>query len=179
MGLIRGILIAVAISFAGGVSAQVPSEPEPILVVNTERLFAESQFGQDIRADLDQQRLALQAENERIVEQLVAEEQDLAARRPDMPVEDFRQEAEAFDRKAVEIRAARDAKDREITAASNEAQSRFNDQVREIVGQVMLDRGGNVVLDSRSVYIALRSVDITEDVIVRLDAAWEASANQE
>lgn len=172
-------LVLVLTLLAGPLRAQDASVGATVMVVNTERLFAESKFGQDIRQDIERQRLDLQAENERIVEQLVAEEQDLAARRPDMPVEDFRAEAEAFDQKAVEIRAARDAKDREISAAGAEAQNRFNDQVREVVGQVMLERGGELVLDSRSVYIALRSVDITEEVISRLDGLWDANVQNQ
>ncbi len=113
--------------------------------------------------------LELQAENERIIEELVAEEQDLAARRPDMDIEEFRLEAEAFDQKAIEIRAARDAKERSISEAAEAAQARFNEQVREVAGQVMIERGGKVILDSRSVYLALRSIDITDAVIARLD----------
>ena len=175
MRLLGRLFFCFLIVFGSDAVAQDSS----VLVINTERLFAESKFGQDIRRDLDEQRLALQAENERIVEQLVAEEQDLAARRPDMPVDEFRAEADAFDQKAIGIRAARDAKDREISAAGVEAQNQFNDQVREIVGQVMLERGGEVVLDSRTVYIALRSADITDDVIDRLDALRDTMQQNE
>ncbi|WP_165611575.1 OmpH family outer membrane protein [Cognatiyoonia sediminum] len=153
--------------------------PEGIFVINADRLFAESEIGQSIREDFQVRRLELQAENERIIEELVAEEQDLAARRPDMDVEEFRLEAEAFDRKAIEIRAARDAKERSISEAAEEAQARFNEQVREVAGQVMIERGGKVILDSRSVYLALRSIDITDAVIDRLDGLAEQQTEEQ
>jgi len=160
-----------ALSLSGVPLAAQTTEatPEGIFVINADRLFAESEIGQSIREDFQARRLELQAENERIIEELVAEEQDLAARRPDMDIEEFRLEAEAFDRKAIEIRAARDAKERSISEAAEAAQARFNEQVREVAGQVMIERGGKVILDSRSVYLALRSIDITDAVIARLD----------
>jgi len=160
-----------ALSLSGGALSAQTAEvtPEGIFVINADRLFAESAIGQSIREDFQARRLELQAENERIIAELVAEEQDLAARRPDMDIEEFRLEAEAFDQKAIEIRAARDAKERSISEAAEAAQARFNEQVREVAGQVMIERGGKVILDSRSVYLALRSIDITDAVIARLD----------
>ena len=157
--------------------AQNVQPSNDVLVINAERLFAESQIGNLIREETQARRLELQAENERIIEELISEEQDLASRRSEMEPEDFRIAADAFDQKAVEIRAARDAKEQRINRAAEEAQTRFNDQVREVAGQVMIELGGTVILDSRSVYLALRSVDITDAVIERLDALAAEAGN--
>ena len=175
---LRASVLAIALLFGcGGAMAQNVQPSNDVLVINAERLFAESQIGNLIREETQARRLELQAENERIIEELISEEQDLASRRSEMEPEDFRIAADAFDQKAVEIRAARDAKEQRINRAAEEAQTRFNDQVREVAGQVMIELGGTVILDSRSVYLALRSVDITDAVIERLDALAAEAGN--
>lgn len=157
-------------------AAQEVARPlPPVLVVNLDRLYAESKTGEDIRAALDALEREAQLENDKLVAELIAEEQDLARRRPDMEVADFRAEAAAFDAKAQRIRAERDAKEREIAQARTDAVIQFRDQARGIVGQVMLERNGIVVLDSRTVFIALSAVDITLDVIARLDANLQST----
>ncbi len=146
------------------------SIPAPVLVIDPERVYAESRRGQSVRSELDAAAAALQNENDRIVNDLIAEEQDLAARRPNMDPAAFREEADSFDEKAQDIRRARDAKERELTRIATEARAQFFAELRPIVGQLLIDKGGVAVLDSRSVYLVLRSADVTEDVIERLDA---------
>lgn len=154
-----------------GISQDVAVEAQqPVLVVNLEQLFSDSKIGQDIRAEFDVLQSNAQRENDRLIAELTSEEQNLAARRSEMTVEAFRAEAEAFDSKVQSIRAERDAKDRELTQARANAEERFREQVRGVVGDVMLERGGVVVLDNRTVFIALRTVDITQAVIEKLDA---------
>ena len=167
------ILCAVALALSSVPAAAQEAEfsiPAPVLVIDPERVYAESVRGQAVRAELDAAALAVQTENDRIVNDLIAEEQDLAARRPDMDPAEFRAEADAFDQKAQDIRRARDAKERDLTRIATEARGQFFEDLRPIVGQLLIDKGGVAVLDSRSVYLVLRSADVTEDVIERLDA---------
>ena len=58
--------------------ADVTVRPQ-VLVIDPERVYAESERGQAIRAELDAIAAEVQAENDRIVQDLIAEEQDLAA----------------------------------------------------------------------------------------------------
>lgn len=166
------VALFMALTLALSASAQEGplNTPAPVLVIDPERVYGESARGIAIRQELDAAAAAVQAENDRIVRDLIAEEQDLAARRPDMDPAVFRAEAEAFDQKAQDIRRARDAKERDLTREANEARAKFFDELRPIVGQLLIDRGGVAVLDSRSVYLVLRSADVTLDVIEVLNA---------
>ena len=152
--------------------------PAPVLVIDPERVYVESEKGQALRAELDALFAEVQAENDRIVQDLVAEEQDLAARRPDMDPAAFREEAEAFDQKAQDIRRARDAKQADLNRQATEARAQFFDELRPIVGQILIERGGVTVLDSRSVYLVLRSADITDDAIAALDASADDAVEE-
>ncbi len=156
---------------------QVPGESSVVFIVNPERVFSDSDLGARIRDELNELARQAAAENDRITAELVAEEQDLAKRRPDMNIDDFRAEADAFDQRVQQIRADRDAKEREIAQAGQTARANFNEQARDVIGQVLLSRGGVVVLDSRSVYLAVSAVDITQEVIGQMNAIERQGSN--
>ena len=101
------------------VVAQEVATQSAVLTVDPERLFAESQFGKAAVARLEAAQQDLLNENKKLEAALEAEEKDLTARRPALAAEDFRKLADAFDKKAEEIRAARLAKSR--SAASRES----------------------------------------------------------
>ena len=159
-------------------SANGTATDQHVLVVNLELLFSNSILGQRIKADLDRVAREAQQENDRLRIELEAEERTLTEQRKQMSVEDFRAAAQAFDQKVQSIRAERDAKEVEIAQMQQSAQAQFNAQVRDVIGQVMLERGGAVVLDGRSIYLARSSVDITNDVIARLNTLTQQAEEQ-
>ncbi len=141
-----------------------------VLIIDSDRLYTETLYGRRIEADLAAEVSAVQAENDRIAETLRNEELSLTERRPDMAPEAFRAEAEAFDNKVQEVRRARDAKTVELQVMRADARARFEEQVQGIVANVMLERGASIVLEQRNVVLSVRSANITDDVIVRVDA---------
>lgn len=166
MGILRAIIVWLILVLPA--SAQQPSVP--VLIVDSDRLFVETLYGQRLAAELAEQAAALQAENDRIVESLTLEERSLTIRRPDMTPEDFRAEAEAFDRKVQDVRRVRDAKNVELQVATAEARARFEQRVQGIVAGLMLERGAFLVLEQRNVVLSVRAANITDDAIVRIDA---------
>jgi Skp family chaperone for outer membrane proteins len=149
----------------------------PVLVIDTGRLFAESAYAKQLNDEIEQVALDIRDENQRIVAELVAEEQSLTELRPTMSPEDFRAAADAFDRKAQDIRAERDAKEIELEEARLDVRVRFLSEVRSVVGQLMVERGGGIVLDSRSAYVYVTAIDITEEAIARVDADFLDAAD--
>ncbi|MCG3266235.1 OmpH family outer membrane protein [Yoonia sp. I 8.24] len=141
-----------------------------ILVFDMNRIYFETLYGRRIAEDLNQAAAAVQEENEQIVATLTEEERSLTLRRPEMTPEDFRAEADAFDAKVQEVRRVRDAKNVELQAADAEQRATFEDRVQGIIANVMLERGAVIVLEQRSVVMSVRAANITDDVIVRVDA---------
>ena len=173
----RGFALVVAIIgfWAGSLAAQSGETadnrlPAPVLIIDNERLYADSQYGQQLRAGFEAEAEALRAENDQIVAALTEEEQELTERRPTMSVEDFRAAAEEFDTRVQEIRRARDAKEAQLQQARANGRATFFDDVRPLIGQMMIDRGALAVLDSRSVFVAVRVADITDEAIALIDA---------
>lgn len=149
--------------------AQQQSEPQ-VLIIDSERLYFETLYGRRLARDLAAQTAEVQVENDEIVAELTEEERSLTQRRPQMAPEIFRAEADAFDEKVQEVRSARDAKNLELQAATVDARAQFEESVQSIVANVMLERGATMVLEQRNVVLSVRSANITDDVIVRIDA---------
>lgn len=144
--------------------------PPAVLFVNLERIFAESLFGQRVREDLGAAQAALIAENAQIQQTLQEEERLLAERRPTMDVDVFRAEADAFDARVQAIRNEQDAKEEVLQQVLAAGRADFRAAVQPVIVRIMVERGATLVLDHTSVYVAVASVDITQDAIDALDA---------
>lgn len=168
MAVLRVILVWLLLALPAG--AQQPNNPQ-ILIIDSERLYFETLYGRRLARDLAEQAAEVQAENDQIVETLTQEERSLTLRRPSMTPEEFRAEADAFDEKVQEVRRARDAKNSELQTASAAARAEFEERVQGVIVDVMLERGALMVMDQRSVILSVRAANITDDLIVRIDAA--------
>ena len=154
---------------AGG-DFPVATAGTPILTIDLESLFQESEFGKAVVADYNAERRALANENRNIAEDLRAEELELTERRPDMAPEVFREEAAEFDEKARGIRDAQDAKEAAIEDSLASAQDEFVRVIQPILGEILTDRGASVIMHQQSVLLSLDRIDITEAAIARIDA---------
>ena len=163
---VRWIAVWLLLALPASAQQTAPS----VLVIDSERLFFETRYGQRLSQELTSMAANMQSENDQIVETLTQEERSLTARRPTMSVEEFREEAEAFDVKVQEVRRVRDAKNVELQVATAEARSQFEERVQAIVVEIMIARGAAVVMDQRNVVLSVRAANITEEAIARIDA---------
>ena len=163
-------LAAIFLWFSLALSGATQELSPPVLIINSDRVYAESAYGQRIEADLAALVADLQAENDTIAQTLRAEELSLTERRPDMDPAAFRAEADAFDSKVQDVREARDAKNAELQVMSAEARAQFNEGMQEVVAEVMLERGAQIVMEQRSVLLSVSAANITDMVIARMNA---------
>ena len=175
----QGILLAAALFCGGMVAAQqvpplseapIATAQSAVLTVDTERLFSESLFGRRKAAELNAATEELGQENRRIESDLLAEEQSLTQRRPSMSLEDFRAAADAFDARVQAFRTAQDAKELALQQNLTEGRDAFLQAAAPVLGDMMRAAGASVVLDRRTVFLALGNVDITDEAIAAIDA---------
>jgi len=167
------MFVFVAIAFAQGATAQqLGLIHSPILTIESERLFAESAFGQRIAREIEAESAVLAAENRRIEAELTAEEKELTERRPQMEPEGFRTLANAFDEKVQSIRRTQDAKARDLNQQQDEVRVTFLRAARPVLEAVMKDAGAAVILERSSVFLSANVSDITDVAITRIDAAF-------
>ena len=140
-----------------------------ILVVDPERLFEESQLGQRMMAEHQAEREELAAHNRKLEAELETEERALTARRAELSPEEFRELADAFDAKVQEIRRDSERRVRDLEQDRERLPLLFLRQAEPVLIEAMRNMGGVVLLDARTVMLRADAVDITDDVIARID----------
>lgn len=166
------LVIAGLVSAVGSAAAQQLGLPQSaILTIETDRLFSQSAFGKRTANEIEAESAVLAAENRRIEAELMAEEQDLTARRAQMEPDAFRALADAFDEKVQSIRRTRDAKTRALSQRAEKAQVEFLRAARPVLEALMRETGAGVILDRSSVFLSANATDITDLAITRIDAA--------
>lgn len=141
----------------------------PVLTVDQEALFTGSAWGARVQAEFEETGRLIAEENERLAQQLSAEEADLTERRREMEPAEFRQLAEAFDTRATEVRRERAQAVQDLNARAEADRTAYYQAALPIMGQVMTDRGAVAVLDRRTVFVSLDVIDITAELIARID----------
>lgn len=174
---LRPLLSAAALGLAAFASAaptahaQLQPPSAAVLVLNQELLLSQTQFGQRIQSEIEAASSVLAAENRRIEVQLTEEELELTERRPGMEADAFGALADEFDTRVVAIRAAQDAKARDLQAQAESVQQRFFEETFPLLLDIVQESGASVLLDSRTVLLSAGSVDITDAAVMAIDAA--------
>lgn len=166
--------MALALCLCFGASAPLAQSlsgaQSEVLVIDPNRLFAETLFGKRISRQLEEESQTLAQDNRRIEQELRDEEKAITEQRPTMDPEEFRDVAEAFDQKVQAIRQERLEKARALEEKRASAEQRFLATAQGILVELMNERGGNVLLDIRSVILRDGAIDITSDAVERIDA---------
>jgi len=92
-----------------------------------------------------------------------------------MDPDEFRALADAFDERVQKLRDEQDAKTRELQRMREQERQNFLRQISPILGEIVRERGAVVVLDRRSVFLSADTIDITQEAIDRINAAFEAN----
>lgn len=142
----------------------------PILTVNESRLYSNSAWGRRVQAELEQISHEVAAENDRLYDELAGEENALTELRQTLSPAEFRKRADAFDQRAQTMRAERLQVVRDLTERADTERRSFFDAAVPVFGQVMAERGAFVILDQRTVFVSADMIDVTDDLISRLDS---------
>lgn len=171
------LLGAIVVCGAFGISSASPTFAQErtaiprlaIVVLDRDALYAQSAFGQRIRAELEDASQRLSAENRRIEAALVDEERRLTEQRATLDPASFRLLANEFDERVEDIRTAQDTKARTLTLQAERASQVFFELAGPVLGDLAQRSGALVVLDRRNVLAASDQVDITARALAEID----------
>jgi len=168
----RGFALLVALGLTGPVWSQEAKTIESsVLVIDQDRLLAESGFGERLAREFEREAANLAQENRQIELALIREERELTEARPTMDPTDFRAAADAFDAKVTRIRSAQDRKSRALSNLQERERRAFLDAALPVFGTLLDDYGAYVLLDRRQIFLSDDRVDITDEAIKRVNAA--------
>ena len=148
----------------------------PILLIDRERLFRDSAYGQRLAQVIEEERQRQQAETRRIEDELKAEELALTQERDSLSPEAFRARADAFDAKVQKLRQDRDTAEQQLLDQIDRTKTLFLQQARPVLAQILREMGAQLILDRRVALLAVNEIDITDMAIARIDAQFAAGA---
>lgn len=173
-------LIALALASASSfVSAPVLAQQLPaavIVTVDRQEMIANSAAAKAAQAELKPKADALGARLNQLRTALGAEEKTLRDTQP--PQGSAPAVIQAWQAKVRDFDARRQQADQELQRRQQELQQseqwvvkQINDGAQPVISQIMRERGANIAVDEQVTIQHAAAVDITADVIARLDKA--------
>ncbi len=162
---------AMAQGLADPFSGQIMGDvDQPILVLNQERLLVGSRVGQELLAKEKLMKESHRQEGLRLDSELENEERELTKMRDELVASEFDKLAIQFDAKVVAVRKDHQEKSETLAVEVDKLRQTFFGNIVPIVAQIMKERGASLVFEQRNVLFTGPDVDVTQEVIDRLDA---------
>lgn len=180
MRFIRPILAAVALATAvsaapAAFAQRGGSQSASVIVVDFQRLIANSDVGRDMSTKLQQIGQQMQGELQPEAQAIQTEQQSLQSATQNMTPEQVRanralsQRVEALNTRYEAFRTRQQGLARDMEYTQQMTLTDFNNQITPIVREVMEARGAGVVIDANATQLVLPTFNATDDIVARLN----------
>ena len=146
-------------------------EKSVLFTVDMSQLLRSSDFGKNIIANNNAARQNLQNENNDLEEKLLIEEKELSELRKILSIDEFRPKALEFDKKVTIIRKGQREKEENLNKKVRREETDFFKKIYPILYELLIERGGLVLVDQRNAILWDNSVDLTDDAIALINQA--------
>ena len=140
-----------------------------IVVVDIQQVEAKSKAGQSLQEQLKKKREAFQKEVAEKEKSLRAEQEKLIAQKADMDPEEFKKKATSFEKALINSQKELQKKRLEFDKSVGEALSKLRSEIVKAVGNLATENEYKLVITRQDVVIVEKSVDITSDVLERVN----------
>lgn len=165
--LSRTLLAAFALAFA---ATATPASAETVVgVVNTQKIMRDAKAAQSVRSQLQAKQKSFQAELDAKEKQLLAEDQSLAKQQSSVEKAAFEQKVKEFRAKAAQAQRDVQQKKAAVDKALAESLASIQNTVLAITKEVAAEKKMNLVVSSTQTLYAEPSLDITQEVLDRLN----------
>ncbi len=146
-------------------------EKSVLFTVDMSKLLRSSDFGKNIIANNNAARQNLQNENNDLEEKLLIEEKELSELRKTLSIDEFRPKALEFDKKVTIIRKGQREKEENLNKKVRREETDFFKKIYPILYELLIERGGLVLVDQRNAILWDNSVDLTDEAIALINQA--------
>ena len=153
------------------------AEKSELFTVDMTKLLRSSEFGKNIIAANNIARKKLQSENEELEKKLLLEEKELSELRKTLSVAEFRPKALEFDKRVSIIRAEQGKKEEILNKKVRKEETDFFKRIYPLLYEILIERGGLILVDQRNIILWDNSVDITDDAIQAINQALRSEVN--
>lgn len=149
-----------------GAHAASPS----IAVVDVEKILSDAKAAQSLQKQIQAKKEAFQKEFADKEKQLKADETALLAQKEKLSAEEFGKKRKAYEQKIIETRKLFQKRRSSLEAGLDKAMQQLRKNILESAAAIADEKKYDIVLTRESVLIAGKSLDITPDVLAKLDA---------
>ena len=165
------ILFALLVLQTSFLRAQVSSELEPVslAVVDFRGVLAKSEAARNIRSAVDEKRQELRKYFLEVENSLRDEQKDLSKKRSIVTAEAFEQRARNLKEKAQSAQKLAQTSNQKLKKSFDQAMDKVQKELLKIVAEVAEETGVGVVLFRSAIVIAVKKLDISKEVLQRLN----------
>src|SRR5918994_1267822 len=139
-------------------------------VIDYQRILRDAAAARSIREQIEARRKTYQEEISKEEQRLHEADKEFAKQRSVLSPEAFAERRREFEQDVTEVQRKVQERRRELDRMSAAALNQVKEALIEIVTSIAEERGFNLVLPSSEVLFFSRSLDLTEEVLAKLDA---------
>ena len=139
-------------------------------VIDYQRILRDAAAAKSIREQIEARRQAYQEEISKEEQRLHEADKAFAKQRSVLSTEAFAEKRRAFEQEVAEVQRLVQERRRELDSMAAAALNEVKEALIEIVTSIAEERGFNLVLPNSEVLFFSRSLDLTEEVLAKLDA---------
>lgn len=164
------------VGFASVPSQAADAPQARIVIVDFVRVTAESLVGKDVASQIESHRINLDNRANQIANELKAENEELVRKQEMLKQklvtqEVFEAEVREFNQKRQNAELEIRQKNQQLGRAAQQVRAEMERTVRPIVMKIMEEKNANIVMDSGILYHNAGGMDVTTEVIDRLNVA--------
>jgi Skp family chaperone for outer membrane proteins len=152
----------------GAAAQKLP--PTVAAVIDYQRVLRDAAAARSIREQIEARRKVYQEEISKEEQRLHEADKEFAKQRSVLSPEAFAEKRREFEQEVAEVQRMVQERRRELDRMSAAALNEVKEALIEIVTSIAEERGFNLVLPSSEVLFFSRSLDLTEEVLAKLDA---------
>ena len=162
------LIVATLVPAAGRTFAQgAPSAG--IGIVDVQKVLRDSKASKSIRPTIDNMRKEFQKQVSEQEQSLRQAEQELSRQRAILAPEAFAQKRRIFSEQARDAQKSVQKRRRDLDRAFNETKNEILKSLIVVAQEVATEKKLNILIEKRFVFISAKKLDVTDEIIKRLD----------
>ena len=138
-------------------------------IVDVQRVLRDSKASKSIRPTIDNIRKEFQKQVSEQEQSLRQAEQELSRQRAILAPEAFAQKRRIFSEQARDAQKSVQKRRRDLDRAFNETKNEILKSLIVVAQKVATEKKLNILIEKRFVFISAKKLDVTDDIIKRLD----------
>ncbi|HEX3210522.1 MAG TPA: OmpH family outer membrane protein [Geminicoccaceae bacterium] len=165
-GLLAGILTA---SFSAGDAQAQQLPPAVVAVIDYQRILRDSAAARSIREQVEARRNAYQEEINKQEQRLREADKEVAKQRSLLTTDAFAEKRRQYEQDVAQVQKMVQDRRRELDSVSAGALNEVKKALIAVVTGIADERGFNIVLPTSDVLFFARKIDLTDEVLAKLD----------